>query len=233
MSRRYLPDPDALATALAGRVDTLEHQITQTSTDVATLARGVGDLTTQIRDLTTILTPPTNRQHPPNPGQDPAAPAHDLTSTGTDPDDDGDGQEEVEGQPDWFTVTDPGVAQAILGTLTTWVQDVTTHYGLTLPSVCWALHPDVVADLLALHSERAGAYTGPRPTPVSEWLTRWLPATTERIHTALRACASERGHVHDGLTYDTTGFDPLSAGAWWALERHLPAPTAFALTRLT
>jgi hypothetical protein len=94
------------------------------------------------------------------------------------------------------------------------------------------LHPDVVTDLLALTSEREGAYTGPRPTPVSEWLARWLPATTTRIHAALRPCAQERGHVHNGITYDTTGFDPFSAGAWWATDRHIPAPEAFALTRL-
>jgi len=61
----------------------------------------------------------------------------------------------------------------------------------------------------------------------------WLPATADRIRAGLDPCATVRGHFHQGRTYDTTGFDPLSAGTWWATDRHTPAPEAFALPALT
>jgi hypothetical protein len=217
MTRRYLPDDQALAAALAGRIDVLERQLRQTTGDVTALGRGVSTLSSQIRDLATNLTPT-------------AAGTGDGPGNG-ELDEDGDGQE-VTGQPDWFTVTDPDEAAAILTTLNTWVQEVGVHHGITVPVPCWGLHPDVVTDLLALSTERISAYTNPHPTPVSEWLTRWLPAATERISSALTPCARERGHRDNGITYDTSGFDPYSAGPWWALDRETPAPTAFALTRL-
>jgi hypothetical protein len=106
---------------------------------------------------------------------------------------------------------------------------VLVHYGIALTMPCWSLHPTVVADLLALTHERDTAYTGPRPTPVSEWLTRWVPASRERISTSLTLCATFRGHREGMTSYDTTGFGPLSAAAWWAIDRHIPAARAFAL----
>ena len=213
MSLRTRPDPEDLATLLAGRVDTLEQQLGQITVDVAALGRGVGDLTTQIRKLTTTLTPDTT-----GPAGDPVAV---------------DGDDEMDGQPDWFAVTDPDTALEILTVLTTWVQTIGRHHGITLPITCWVLHPHVVAALLALATERDHAYTGARPTPVSEWLTRWLPATATTISTGLAACVAVRGHWARGLTYDLTGFDPLSAGPWWATDRDTPAVTAFALPPLT
>jgi hypothetical protein len=211
VSRRYLPAGELLAAALAGRIDSLERQLTQTARDVTALGRGLTDLTTQIRTLTTNTT--ANLTSPA--GSPPPAVVLE------------------EGQPDWFAVTDPDTARDLLTGLSGLVGAVLVHHGITLTVACWALHPDVVADLLALAAERDAAYTGPRPTPVSEWLSRWLPATTERITTALTGCVAERGHRDGGRVYDTTGFDPLSAAAWWAMDRHVPAAEAFALTRLT
>jgi hypothetical protein len=49
VTRRYSPDPDALAAALAARVDRLEHDTGQAATDLASLGRGVAQLTAQIR----------------------------------------------------------------------------------------------------------------------------------------------------------------------------------------
>jgi hypothetical protein len=214
MTRRYLPPGDLLATALAGRVDALERETRDNTTGVTALGRGVADLTAQIRRLTDTPTAGTA-----------------IGEQGDQQDSEDDGEDV--GQPDWFAVEDPQTARDILTALTAWVEAIGIHYGITLSVPCWVLHPDVVTDLLALSLEREGAYTGPKPTPVSEWLTRWLPATTERITQALAGCAADRAHRHHGHLYDTQGFDPLSAGTWWAHDRHTPAPEAFALPHLT
>jgi hypothetical protein len=211
VSRQYRPAGDLLATVLAGRVDTLEQQLAQNAGDVTALGRGVADLTTQIRQLATA---PTASEH---------AGASGETEESESP----------VGQPDWFTVTEPETAIHILTSLTAWVQNIGAHHGIALPVACWGLHPDVVAALLALAAERETAYTGPKPTPVSEWLARWLPASITAITTALAACAEARGHTENGKTYGLDGFDPISAGSWWALDRTTPAPTAFALPALT
>jgi hypothetical protein len=213
MSRRYLPPDEALTGVLAGRVDALEHELRRNTGDVTALGRAVTDLTTQIRVLTTNLTPssPTSSSTVDDPGED---------------------AKEVAGQPDWFAVTDPDDATTILTTLTTWVKDIGAHHGITLPAVCWPLHPDVVADLLALSTERDTAYTGPYTTPVSEWLTRWLPATTDRISTTLSGCVAVGGHRDHNRTYDATGLATYTIAAWWATNRHTPAPHALALPHL-
>lgn len=211
--RQYRPSGDLLATVLAGRVDALEQQLAQNSGDVTALGRGVADLTTEIRKLTTSGNSAS--------GQTPT------------PDDDEEEGEVPAGQPDWFAVEDPDDATRVLTALTTWVDEIGVHHGIRLPVACWALHPDVVAVLLALVTERESAYIGEQPTPVSEWLTRWLPATTTAITSALAACDEARAHVEAGTAYDLTGFDPISAGSWWALDRTIPAPAAFALPALT
>jgi hypothetical protein len=226
VTRRYLPPDEQLAAVLAVRIDVLEGQTKKIRGDVAALTRGVSDLTGQIRRLTTLTTPASSAGH---------GGSHGGQDDGNDrPDDAGDDDEAGKtGQPDWFTVPDVETARTWLGGLTAWVGAVLTHHGVTLPVACWPLHPAVVVDLLALSQERAGAYGGDTPTPVSEWLSRWLPAAGDRITTALTGCAADRGHRHDGRVYDTTGFDPLSAAAWWVLDRDTPAPDAFALTPLT
>ncbi len=208
MARKYLPEGELLAAALAGRVDATEHEVRKTSADVAALGRGLADLTAQIRTLTT---------------------GGPVGTAGAVQDDD----DQPAGQLDWFAVDDIETARAILTGLQDTVEAILTHHGISLDVPCWPLHPAVVVDLLALTAERDGAYTGPKPTPVSEWLTRWLPATTDRITAALATCLAEHGHRERPHLYDTTGFDPLSAAAWWARERHLTAPEAFALPRLT
>jgi hypothetical protein len=208
VNRRYSPDPDALAAALAARVDRLEHQVRQTGTDVAAIGRGLADLTGQIRRL-----------------GDPAAP---LEAGPDDEEDIG-----VAGQPDWMRLADADTAREWLTGLDDWLTDVAGPHGLTVASVCWPLHPDVVALLLALLGEREAAYHGQRPTPVTEWLTRWLPAASTAITTALAACVAERGHRAGARTYDATGLDLASVAAWWATDRHIPAEHAFALPALT
>ena len=213
MSRRYVSDPDGLAAALAGRVDRLETDVRRTSDDLTALGRGVGQLTAQIRGLTTAT------------GNDPGTSGGD-----TDPVPD---EAEAESQPDWMGIEDVELAREWLTDLQSWLTYVARHHGLILSAPCWPLHPDVVALLLALQYERSAAYEGERPTPVTEWLTRWFPATSSAIETALSGCVAERGHRHAGHIYDTTDLDLAAVAAWWALDRHeLPAVQALGLTRL-
>lgn len=208
VSRRYIPDATLVATALAGRIDKLENRLTETSTDVAALGRGIADITTQLRALAT--TPP--------PSSTPRQAR--------------DADEEADGQPDWFSIEDPEDALLVLEELTAWLTYRLTHCGFAPAPPCWPLHPAAVTDLLALTEEHAAAYAGPTPTPVSEWLTRWLPATRDRFIAELGPCLAERGHRSDGHVYDTTDFDPFSAAAWWATDRNTPAATAFGLIEL-
>jgi hypothetical protein len=205
MTRRYQPDGTLLLTAMAGRVDALEKSAEEGRKDVAAIGRGLADITAQLRRL--------------NDTSHPTGPAPSSSS----------GDELAEQQPDWLTVDDPSVAREWLAAAQGFVDGVLVHHGVGMTMPCWPLHPTVVADLLAMACERDAAYTGATPTPVSEWLSRWLPAGIERITRAMAECVVERGHRVHGRTYDVTGFDPASAATWWATERHLDAVQAFAL----
>jgi hypothetical protein len=207
--RRYAPDPDALAAALAARVDRLERDTQQAATDLASLGRGVAQLTAQIRLLVGV----------------------DAAVDGS-----GDGalvEERPAGQPDWLTVKDVETARAWLIDVTDWSSGVLPGHGLTVGAPCWPLHPEVVCLLLALKAERDAAYECAGPTAVSEWLTRWLPAVATRMSEALAVCMAERGHREGGVTYDASDLDSASVAAWWVTDRDLPAAFAFDLRRLT
>jgi hypothetical protein len=212
VSRRYLPDPDALTAAIARRVDAIERDQATAAGEVTALGRGVAELTAEIRRLARLT------------------PANDDTTENAA---DGTAEGEAPVQPDWLTVEDVETARIWLVELHRWVTEVLPGHGFTVTAPCWPLHPDVVAVLLALEVERETAYASDRPTPVTEWLTRWLPAATARIDTALAGCISERGHQHADAVYDATGLDPASVAAWWVTDRDTPAPDAFTLPRLT
>ncbi len=251
MSRRYqLPGAtDAVLAALAGRLDTLErhtHDHTQTLT---ALTRAIADLTALARTDRHFL----DDSGPSQPGTATAAgPGQQLTV-----DEPGEGEtferaarlastprpstgstaaaasDSGKGQRDWLAVGDPAVARLWLHQADQFTRTVLAHHGFTasgaLPS-CWALHPGVVADLLALAGEHTAAYTGTKPTPVSEWLTRWLPAARERITTTLQACRNERAHHEAGRTWAHEDLDLDSVAIWWATDRDRPAHDAFQLT---
>lgn len=212
MTRRYTPDPDAVTTALAARVDRLERDVHQSSTDLTALGRGVADLTAQIRSLTSTIGSTTGSAGGARQQQD---------------------AEDDDPQPDWIAVLDVETARTWLAAVADGVRDVLPQHGVTLAAPCWALHPGVVALLLAVQLERAAAYAQARPTAVTEWLTRWLPAAVARIDDALAACVAERGHREAGAVYDARDVDLASVATWWAADRHLPAARALALPRLS
>jgi hypothetical protein len=158
MARRYQPDPDKALTALAGRLDALEHDLRQNSADVTALGRGVTDLTIQIRHFTTTASASSGAGSSAGDGAGGSAPVPADAE-------DGEADNEEVGQPDWFAVEDPDAAVEILADLTEWVEQVGSHHGIVLPVACWVLHPDVVADLLALTSERDSATPALNPPP--------------------------------------------------------------------
>lgn len=234
--RRYAPDPAESSSALALRVDGLDRRLAAldgVAGDLAALGRGVAELAGQVRQLATHVT--THRSAASqlaagtsaatNPASTAATTAAPVTGEG-------------EGQPDWLTVTDPDVAEAWLRETREWVYTVLAPLGavLTAPEVpCWPLHPIVVVELLAAQRERAAAYAGDGPTGVSEWLSRWQPASLARIAADVRNCMEDHGHRTGGRTYAVPRLDPGAVARWWVDGRGLDpdAVTAFTFTRLT
>lgn len=91
-------------------------------------------------------------------------------------------------QVDWHLMS-AEQAQPVWEALAAWVAAVVCgRLGFTraqLPD-CWALHPDVVAELSwahQLHRAYAGAKIG--PTHLAEWHTRWLPHLRARLEVLL------------------------------------------------
>ncbi|MGR7000762.1 hypothetical protein ACU686_26380 [Yinghuangia aomiensis] len=66
---------------------------------------------------------------------------------------------------------------------------------------CWYQHPDVVEELSALHLAWSAAYEGPDASPVQAltWLHRWLPASEQRLDTALRQCDTAHQQLYSGF----------------------------------
>ncbi|MDQ1246871.1 MAG: hypothetical protein QG597_1239 [Actinomycetota bacterium] len=223
--RRALPDPAALAAAATARVDGVERELAAVRDDVTALGRGVTDLITQIRSLSATGTVPTAPGGPDGSGHGSDGPG--LVVDGQDatrPEED-----QEKGQPDWLAVHDPEVASSYLTEAQEWANDVLIPHGVYLAEVpCWPLHPVAVADLLALSGERAHCYGAPDPTPVVEWLTRWLPAGLERLQVATADCRRDRAHHYGGRLYDAAGLTTsrglADVAIWWTTHRDIPAP---------
>jgi hypothetical protein len=220
--KRHQPDTGATVAALAARLDALDHlgaAIATHTGDINALARAVADLSAQVRTQTQTT-------------------ARAIRDTGTetqDPDGGSDAGPAPVGQPDWLTVCDPVAAAGWLVDAHAFIDDVLAPLDAAPPAACWPLHPDVVVEVLSLHATYRAAYTNQDPTPVAEWLARWLPGATTRIHDALAACTAERGHRRGGATYHVPRLDPLRVATWWT-DTHGTDPDeieAFALTPLT
>ena len=226
--RRPVADPHAMLGAIAKRVDGTERDLAALRDDVTGLGRGVADIVAQLRRLT--AGGPTRPDHAPAGPADADSPVESPETS--DEDDDPTPRpaedDEEEGQRDWFAVTEPDVAHAWLVEAAEWAAHVPAWYGLDLQGVpCWPLHPAVVGDLLALAAQREHAHGRPDPTPVTEWVTRWLPAGIARIRTDVSACRRDAAHHTAGRLVDaadlTTPEGLADVAAWWATARHVPA----------
>lgn len=223
--KRHVPDPVHLGEALARRLDAVENRLAALEglpADVAALGRAVAEISEQMKRLTTATTGRLLRSAGNGSGSGPS------TGTAAGDEDAGDGQ------PNWLAVDDPESAGLLLEYAGAFIRDVLAPLGAAPPAGCWPLHPGVVVELVALQREHGDAYAGDSPTPVSEWLARWLPGARERVFAELSACVMERGHRHGGRIYDATGLDPARIARWWA-DTHGQDPDAveaFALTRI-
>jgi len=200
MARRFLPgaDDDAPSTVkalhgrlvvLSGRLDTVETTLTGHGADLAALGKALAVL----RGATPSTTP----------GEATSAPQE--------------AEDTEQGRRDWITVQDPEQAARWLDEAAVWLREVGAHHGLT-PHRCWPLHPDVVAEVLALADVRTAAYAG-APEAVAEWLGRWLPGARERIAEALGRCQEAGGHVIGRTTYAVSGLPVPEVARWWTTDR--------------
>ncbi|NLT55608.1 MAG: hypothetical protein GXX79_13815 [Actinomycetales bacterium] len=205
MARRYLPGTDTgepgvvkavtgRLAVLSGRLDAVETVLEEHGKDLTALGRGLAALRT---------TQPTT-----------PAPTVGKTAGSGGAGDSGDG-EGSEGPRCWMTVADPDQAARWLTDATAWLGEVGSGHRLDLVP-CWPLHPDVVAEVLALAETWRSAYQG-NPTDVAEWLTRWLPAAKDRISASLNRC--QVGHAINRTTYATDGLTPDAVAHWWTTDR--------------
>lgn len=195
MARRYLPglqdDQPAWIKAVSASLAALS---TRLDTIEGTVKGHDADLTALARGVATLTgTVPTPRQDP----------------SDTDEDD------QVEGRRDWLTVNDPDQATTWLTDAAEWLRDIGAHHRLA-PGPCWPLHPEVVAEVLALVDTRGAAYAG-GPADVAEWLTRWLPGARDRIRSALGDCRD--GHQIGAVPHAVSALDLGAVARWWATDR--------------
>lgn len=146
-------------------------------------------------------------------------------------------------QRDWFAVTDADTAVVWMTDVTQWLAGPGTGLRFDL-APCWPLHPDVVAELLALSASWKDAYGAPTPGPVQDLLGRSVPTARAHITESLAPCTRPENrvgpapaHVDPAGTWSigpTSTLDPLSVAAWWALDRgnpDRPACPTFGLTK--
>lgn len=92
----------------------------------------------------------------------------------------------------WLTVDDPDVAELAMQDLETWLQQVYVQYGHWLPA-CWAWHPWIVEELLALRHAHWAAYSDKAgPQAAIDWHEKALPGVAKRI-----AAATAKAHTLD------------------------------------
>jgi hypothetical protein len=198
MARRPLPgsedDQPWTVKALHGRMTVLSGRLDAVE---ATLGEHGGDLAAIGRALSALR------------GAAPATTDGTATSASQEDGDTG------EGRRDWLKVDDPEQALQWLTEAAAWLRDIGAHHGLD-QAPCWPLHPDVVAEVLALADARNAAYTG-GPTDPAEWLNRWLPGARDRLGEALESCRGE--HLIGTTPYAVSGVDLAAVARWWSCDR--------------
>ena len=144
--------------------------------------------------------------------------------------------------PTWLDLpTDPGrpaesstsarAAEDLLTTLAGWVGGVYLRYpdaAQTLPE-CWLWHPEVVEELLWLHTAWLTAHRpGAASTAVGDWHDRQRPGVVRRIRDYASVCSLEQ-HQPGADQHTPAPVAPLTdavpaIAGWWATRRPEPAP---------
>lgn len=145
-----------------------------------------------------------------------------------------DGDDDEERPEPWLTLADPAEAAQQLAGLVEWLNSVYVHYPDGQLGECWAWHPSVVAELLALQGAWLEAHEGERASAAAQvdWHDRHRPGVARRIGEQLHRCGLARhapGHESAPRPARLVGADLTSQIArQWATTHDVsaaPAPT--------
>ena len=148
----------------------------------------------------------------------------------------------IPASPSWLDLpADPGrpaessaaarAAEDLLTTLASWVGGIYLRYpdaAQTLPE-CWLWHPEVVEELLWLHTAWLAAHRpGAASTAVGDWHDRQRPGVARRLRDYAGVCSLEQ-HQPGADRHTPAPAAPLveavpAVAGWWATHRSGPAP---------
>jgi hypothetical protein len=128
------------------------------------------------------------------------------------------------------TSSDPADTGSMLDRLARWVSAVYLRYfdARHLPD-CWLWHPEVVEELLWLHTAWLAAHAPDAPpNVVGDWHDRQRPGVVRRIRDYAGLCSLEAhlptGERHTPALAAPTADAAAVIAAWWATCRDQPAP---------
>lgn len=124
----------------------------------------------------------------------------------------------------WLLKPDPDVAEAVMDDLKQWLRDVYV-YLRELPE-CWAGHPDIVEDLLALRYAHHDAFVKSSGALKDrlDWLGTYLPAVANRVRDAARCGRDGHPEASDTPAVPMERYASRAARVW-AVEKRTPAYT--------
>jgi len=151
------------------------------------------------------------------------------------PDGDDDEAEKVVPALTWLTVSDPEEAAKLMKGFADWLANVYGRWQHKPLPDCWAWHPQVVAELLALRQVWDVATDRKNGSPFAQmdWVDRYRPGTVRRINAEIGDCSLDR-HTADKVTafrpprvHGADMIDALTAWWWRTGGREIaPAPSA-------
>jgi hypothetical protein len=120
-------------------------------------------------------------------------------------------------------------AVQLLTRLGDWIGRVYLRYGDAKLPDCWLWHPDVVEELLWLHTAWRAAYHPDAPAhAVGDWHDRQRPGVAQRIKGYAGLCSLE-AHLPAGERHTPAPTTPAAEAVpdiagWWATRRNEPGP---------
>jgi hypothetical protein len=200
-------DPAAQLRALASTLAGLGREMEQLRRDQANLRKATG----RVDDLARVVQQLADTLAAGNPSSAPSHVAPSWLDFDTGPTD------------------DIVAASEILAMLSAWVAGVYLRYSDARLPDCWLWHPDVVEELLWLHTSWLSAYHPEAPvTAVGDWHDRQRPGVAARIKAYAGMCSLEahqpgQDRALPAPVAPTADAIP-SVAAWWATRRDQPGP---------
>lgn len=143
----------------------------------------------------------------------------------------GNSNKDDEPRPNWLTVRDPDAAVAFLRSITRWTTTTLPYLRggrEVLPlKPCWRWHPTAVFELLLIRVHYAEAAGSDGPTPIADYLGRWLPAALKSVKDDIAGCEFKpdavihklRALTADGTRYTELGRAVVDVDEWPAYAR--------------